>query len=199
MKIDPLEVENLVNSCIGKKAWHELYKKFEKLVYFWVRNILISKGYNSFNFENDVEDIFCSVWEKVFHKLHSLKDPKKFPGWLKTITVHTVIDSMSKSDTRTVSINDVVTKNGNTREEFMEAEDNIEEKIIEKQEIQELKNAMKKLDEEERFILIQHFWNGLKLEDIGKMLNKPIGTIGSLIGRAKTKLREVIKDESIFI
>ena len=64
-----------------------------------------------------------------------------------------------------------------------------------KEEIEKLNRAMNTLSEEEKFILIQHYWNGLKLDEIGKILNKPIGTVGSLISRSKSKLKSILKGE----
>ncbi|MBN1897277.1 MAG: sigma-70 family RNA polymerase sigma factor [Spirochaetes bacterium] len=193
---DKGEIIKLLEKCLKKddKAWEELYYTYCKLVYSWIHHAIRQKNFYPDDLQNEIEDIFCSVWEKVYSKLDTLNDLNKFPGWLKSVTVHTIYDRIRRKKSG-VSLDDNVTENGKTRHNLVASDTDLENDILKKEELEELRKAMDALSEEEKFILIQHYFMNVKLEDIARILNKPIGTVGSLESRARDKLKKVMKHE----
>jgi len=54
----------------------------------------------------------------------------------------------------------------------------------------EIRMAMRRLPEQERWVLWLHFFNGMTLREIAEAWHKPIGTVRTIYTRAKESLRK---------
>ncbi|MBU1077032.1 MAG: sigma-70 family RNA polymerase sigma factor [Spirochaetes bacterium] len=192
------ETAGLVKRCIrnDEKAWNELYIKYEKMIYYWILNTLAQKGRQGRAAQEDAEEIFCTVWLKVVEKLGTLNAPEKFPGWLKITAVRTVQDFLRRANTRKrdISLEDPVGEDGAIMADLIPSDIDVEAEALSKDEINRLNKAVSELPEEEQFMMVQHFYYNIKLEQLSRMTGRPIGTIGSIISRAKERLKGVLED-----
>ena len=70
--------------------------------------------------------------------------------------------------------------------------------ILARQETQDaLKNAIDRLPEEQRTVLILSEIQGMKYQDIGAILDIPVGTVKSRMHTAMERLRELLTDSEL--
>jgi RNA polymerase sigma-70 factor (ECF subfamily) len=60
-----------------------------------------------------------------------------------------------------------------------------------------LEKAMAKLPDRARFVLAAHYLRGARYEDVADTLGVPVGTVKTLIFRAKRQLRELMTAEGL--
>ena len=59
----------------------------------------------------------------------------------------------------------------------------------------DLLNAIMSLNRKYRVIIVLYYIDGYKINEIAKLLNLPVGTIGSRLSKAKTKLKDYLKGD----
>jgi len=145
------------------------YAKLIKHIYLIVRDKEVAK------------DIAQDTWSVVITKLHYLKEPGNFKVWLFRIAKNKSFDWI-KQETRKRDYNNEIRKDADEIEETSSAEDDI----------QKLKNAMRKLTESEQQILNLFYLESCNIREIHKIIGIPIGTIKSRLFKAREHLKEII-------
>ena len=115
-------------------------------------------GYIQSHVENDQEreDIVSEVFLKIYAKLESYDESKaSLSTWIYTITKNTVIDYYKSRKNHEVLTESILT------------EDSRDIDI----ELNNLSDALAKLDEKERDLIILHYYNGYTLKCVAKMMN----------------------------
>ena len=79
---------------------------------------------------------------------------------------------------------------GSPQLETKRAPDRLEDEI----ERQELREAVRRLSPGFREVVLLHYFQGLGIAEISRMLNLPEGTISSRLSRARKKLEEMLKE-----
>jgi len=59
-----------------------------------------------------------------------------------------------------------------------------------------LEDALEKLSEPQRVSIVMHYQEGLALEEIGRALDMPVGTVKSHLHRGRKKMRELLEPRS---
>lgn len=165
---------------LGKQdAFTKLYDRHHKLIRYIIFDI-VKNG--------DVADDLLSVtFTKAFARINSYVNPISFEMWLKTIAVNSAIDYIRS------------TKN-EKQNHYIDSEDNYiqldnndlspEEEIVKRENVEQLKVALRRLRFKYRNILELRYFKGLSYEQLAEELSVPIGTIKSDLNKAKKKLRE---------
>ncbi len=140
----------------------------------------------------EAEDILQEVFIKVYRNLNEFDDSLKFSSWIYRITHNQVISEYRKHKARP----EIVT--WETKDEFI---NNIVSDFDITQEV-ELDYLRKKIDsifrqlkDEYREILILRFFEDKSYEEISDILKKPLGTVATLINRAKKQFKEILAEE----
>lgn len=71
----------------------------------------------------------------------------------------------------------------------------IEEKSEASAETQAIQEALQELQEETRTLLVLHYYEGMKLLEISKVLEVPVGTIKSRLHGAKRSLQKILMEK----
>jgi len=111
------EFERLVKLALSgnEDAFTDLFNETERMVYSMCKNILRNN--------EDAEDAMQETFVKAFKTLKDLKEPARFPGWLKTIATTTALDMYKKRRERHSDLNvDIAIEAG----DLSEADDNLE-------------------------------------------------------------------------
>lgn len=143
-----------------------------------VRNFILSKV-NDFNL---AEDLTSDVFVKVYSKLDSFDDKKaSLSTWIFTITRHTLIDYY-----RTRRVNEELP-------EDLTYEDDEEDSICNEENLNILKEGLKKLSEKERDLIILHYYSKETLKDIASKMNISYAYSKVLHAKALLKLKNSFK------
>lgn len=122
----------------------------------------------------DAEDAVSEAVLKAWENLEKLKKPECFKAWIMQITANEA--RKIYRHTRKVSC--------------MEAMEEIAPAFAD--EYHELWDAVMKLDERYRAVIILYFYENLSLKEIGKALHIAEGTVKSRLSRGKRMLKEML-------
>jgi len=182
--------EELVSLALGNQGHFLcLMRRYEgKLLAF----ILRISNYS----HDEAEDILQEVFIKIYENLNDFDTSLKFSSWAYRITHNQVISHYRKVRARPQSlpldINEKILAN-------LSSDLDIEKEI----EVGYLKKAIKKvlanLDVKYREVLILKFLEERSYQEISDILKKPMGTVATLINRAKKEFKEELDRQKIKI
>ena len=144
----------------------------------------------------DVEDIVSEVSLKIAltkHKPSTRFDPQKgnLRSWITRITVNEIVDYFRECGQET-TLNELIKFGEDDEEEIPDIpetlladEPNEEQKAI-------IRDAVQRLEEPSRTIVMLHFWDGLTQEDISEELGIPLATVHRRLKHDLAYLRELL-------
>ena len=184
-KYKTLADPELIALCLGGEAgaWESLILRYRRLIF----SIPVK-----FNFSTaDASDVFQAVCLKLIEHLHELKDETKVSAWLITTTTRQCIHVRSQR-----------LRESSGEEDFEEPAAsgvNVEEIQIQTQEQQNIREAVEKLPDRCRRLLELLYFETTSpsYEEIGKLMNMPVASIGPTRARCLEKLRTVFRRKGI--
>jgi RNA polymerase sigma-70 factor (ECF subfamily) len=84
----------------GKAAFEGLVRRYQHDVFRIIRVYTHN--------DSDADDLAQETWMKVYRSLGKLKDPHRFPGWLKMIAVNTAKDWLKSRAHREFQVTDEI-------------------------------------------------------------------------------------------
>ena len=171
-------------------AFEVLMRKYERLVSTCVYSIVGNT--------EDTLDVSQDVFLKVYKCISSFKGDSEFSTWLYRIAKNAALDFVRKRKHDTVSID----SSGEENEGFDIPDKNPmsspEQKVLQKEKIQKLHDAIKQLSDEHREIIILRDLNDYSYEAIAEHLGIEAGTVKSRLFRAREALRKILLKENYF-
>ncbi|RKU10985.1 hypothetical protein C6503_19015 [Candidatus Poribacteria bacterium] len=162
-------------------AFAELVNKYQKPVH-----TLAWRKIGDFHI---AEDITQDTFLKVYQRLHTLKDPNQFSGWIYVITANLCATWLRKKRIETQPLEDT--------EPTMLQEDAYSRHVTEERsrtavEVQRevVKKLLAKLQESERTVMTLYYLGEMKVEEISRFLGVSASTIRSRLRRARHRLKE---------
>lgn len=133
--------------------------------------------------EYDSEDVVSDVFVKVFNGISDFDENKaKLSTWIYTITRNAVIDYFR------------VSKRLCELPEELYSEDDTEQNMINTEMLERLADALERLNERERDIIILHYYSGRTLKDIAEAMGISYSYTKLLHGGALKALRKHIDE-----
>ena len=141
----------------------------------------------------DAEDILQETFVKAYQNLNDFDLNFKFSNWIYSIAHNTTISTFRKKKVRlqTVSWEDKDLDN------ILESTLDVENASLQKLTYKHILKIINQLPLKYRDVLILKFVEGKDYREISDILHKPMGTIGTLINRAKKSLKQELKKEDI--
>lgn len=129
--------------------------------------------------KSDAEDIFQNVFLKFYKKAPSFDSYDHEKAWFIRVTINECKDLLrSFYKNKVVSLDDLDYEFG-----------------IIKDEHKEVLEAVLNLEAKYRDVIYLYYYEGYKANEIANILHKNTNTVYTLINRAKSLLKEVLKDE----
>ncbi len=163
-----------------------LMKRYEaKLLNYILKISNISK--------EDGEDILQEVFIKAYQNLNDFDLNYKFSNWIYSIAHNATISAFRKKKVRpqTVSWEDKDLNN------ILESTLDVENTSLQKLTYKQILKIINQLPLKYKDVLILKFMEGKDYREISDILHKPMGTIATLINRAKKSLKQELKKEDI--
>lgn len=133
--------------------------------------------------EYDSEDVVSDVFVKVFNGLSDFNENKaSLSTWIYTITRNAVIDYFRAS------------KQLCELPEELCSEDETEQNIINTEMLERLADALERLDERERDVIVLHYYGGRTLKDIARTMGISYSYIKLIHSNALKALRKYIDE-----
>lgn len=159
---------------VTETSFHTLVQGFYKPIFSYV--------YSKIKHREATEDIVQEIWIRAYESLKT-RDIKseQFLGWLYGIAQNCCREWWRKR-TRTDSANKKLASIP-----IKEADPTLKEKKL-----MSVLEAIHELPEEPRTVLSMKYLNQMSCAEIAQALNKPVGTIKSILSRAYDSVREIL-------
>lgn len=182
MKISKQNIENLSDEelikCIDQDrrlVQTVLYNRYEKLVYY--------KAISMLKDEHMAKDLTHDIFIKVFTSLAQFQGRSKFSLWVHSISFNTCVKYLNKK--KKINIFDI-------DEEREESKDSSADDIDDKKQLELrldfLQSFLQELKEEERYLILMKYIDGLTIREISVISQLKESTIKMKLKRTKAKL-----------
>jgi len=184
----PADIELVERSKQGDPvAFEELVIMHQKLIY--------NLAYRMMGNEEDACDVVQEAFLRAFKSLKKFNMKSSFSTWLYRIASNICIDQLRKNKKFRVypmSYQDNFSEN-NTK--FAVESDDLPEEQAERRETRKRVNqAINKLPEEHRIIVVLRDIQGMSYKEIAEILKLNIGTVKSRINRARLSLKKELQN-----
>lgn len=142
--------------------------------------------------EAEAEDILQEVFLKAYLHLNDFDKELKFSSWLYRIAHNQTISTFRKSNVRpTVELSDLEPWQEMVRESYHGSQ--VDQDIL----AAKTKIILDKLDPKYREVLVLKFFEEKDYSEMSDILKKPMGTIATLVNRAKKKFAELAEEQKL--
>ncbi|SCH53175.1 sigma-70 family RNA polymerase sigma factor [Romboutsia sp. Marseille-P6047] len=155
-------------------------KAFEELIHIY-SDRLYREAYIRCKHEDDAKEIIQETIYKAYRNISSLKEPKYFKTWISRILINTSNDYISK-----IGMIDLEHDESSYIKEII-VDDKIETKI-------DLYNAIDELEDKYKDAIILRYIHDMKIEEVSKVLNRPINTIKTHLRKAIFDMKNLLKE-----
>jgi RNA polymerase sigma-70 factor (ECF subfamily) len=138
------------------------------------------------------EDLAQDVFARVFEKRREFRGASKFSTWLWRIAVNRCYDEMRRPVNRatTESLDD---ENATVVLDIVMEARTPREQLAAQEEAELVRQALMKLPENYRAVLVLRHYENLKLREIAEVLEVPEGTVSSRMAEALTQLTRLLE------
>jgi RNA polymerase sigma-70 factor (ECF subfamily) len=135
----------------------------------------------------EAEDIIQEVFIKVYHNLRDYDPEQKFSSWIYRIAHNQTISEFRKKKSRPQGID--LPDDEDERDLFdrIASNDNIEKEVDIRVTHEIVEEVLKDMDEKYREVLILKYLEERDYQEIAYIMHKPMGTVATLLNRAKKK------------
>lgn len=145
---------------------------------------------------DDAEDVLQEVFIKAYRNLNDYDTSLKLSSWLYRIAHNQTISFFRKVNVRPQPLakeEDLILL------DFIQADIDLSVDLDQKYLADNLEGILNKLDEKYRRVLVLKYLEAKSYEEISDILQKPLGTVATLLNRAKTKFKKELDNSKINI
>ena len=177
------DVELIESSLMGdENAFAKLVRKYQKQVH-----TLAWRKVGDFHI---AEEITQDTFLRVYKKLSTLRDPRRFAGWLYRIAARQCYAWLRKKRIQTQALEDTDTEliEGGTYSQYIAEE---QEKAAIEAQRDIVQRLLARLRESERTVVTLHYFGEMTCEEISQFLGVSASTVKSRLRRARLRLKKV--------
>ena len=166
---------------------------FEQLV-FRHRDKIYARAMMMMRNEEEALDLSQEAWVKSWQRLHQFQGDSSFATWMTRIVINLCLDQIRRQKKmRTESIDHLEEDLGGV-ERQMPVEHRNPTEGLEKDELRKrIDEAMGKLTEAHRTVLVLHEFQGLEYKEIAKRVDISIGTVMSRLFYARRRMATLLQ------
>lgn len=144
-------------------------------------------GYRITGDEDDAHDVLQEAFISAFNSLDSYRGDATFGAWLKRIVVNKAINVLKRRRTEPLPDDD--------RWDVKDEQGNESEYEYDQLDLDRVRHGIEQLPDGYRSVLSLYLLEGYDHQEIGQILGVSESTSKSQLNRAKTKLRELLKQK----
>ncbi|MBU2995925.1 sigma-70 family RNA polymerase sigma factor [Cellulophaga baltica] len=169
-----MSLEELIHNCKkgNRQAQEQMYREYSRVLF----GICLKYSKNKTEAEDNLHDSFMTI----FNKIHQYKFKGSFEGWIKRITVNTVLQKYRKETNLSVVSEEV--------EEIEEVDSSYSDVSL-----PSLLKYIQELPNKYRITFNMYVLDGYSHHEISELLGTSIGTSKSNLARARKILKEKIE------
>jgi len=144
--------------------------------------------------QEDAEDLLQEIFVKVYRNLYGFDPSLKFSSWIYRIVHNQVISQWRKTKSRPQVLKFEADEDFL---KFIAADEDLAGNIERKFTGEEVRDVISRLDGKYKEVLVLKFLEEKDYKEISDILRKPLGTVATLINRAKKQFAKVVKEKEI--
>lgn len=153
-------------------------------------------AYRMMGDEEDAKDMSQEALLKAFRSIRQFKMESNFSTWLYRIAINTCKDELRKRKEQAVSLDTPIGDKMTLGETLSDGDSANPILIYEKAELKVMiEKALDQLPEDGKNVVVLKDLLGYSYEEIGEMLEIPIGTVRSRLNRNRSALRKILQTE----
>jgi RNA polymerase sigma-70 factor (ECF subfamily) len=164
-----------------------LVERYEPKLMRYVRRISAAT-------REDAEDLLQEIFVKVYRNLNDFDQSLKFSSWIYRIAHNQVISSWRKTKSRPPVLKFEADEDFL---KFIAADEDLARDIERRFTAEEVRRIINQLDEKYREVLVLKFLEGKDYREISDILRRPLGTVATLINRAKKQFAKIVEEKEI--
>jgi len=182
----------LLHRCLDgdSSAWEEFLERYRSLLERTVRYTFLRCVYRipHADVENVVQDLLARLYEKDCRRLRTYQGRCPFAAWLKSLAVRITLNSIRDEKLRGRF------GGGELEDLGLQAAPDAAEQSApeEREEIRRLDAVLDSLGPLQKTVLKMFYYDGLSYRQISASLKIPVQTLGSMITRARARLKELM-------
>ena len=142
--------------------------------------------------DDDVADVIQDSFILAYQHLNDFESDLKFSSWLYRI-VHNQAINFIKKNRQSIKID---FEKDDEFVEWLVAETNIEKETVSKHFNEYIKTVIDKLKPDYKEVLVLRFYEDKDYSEISDILQKPMGTVATLLTRAKIQFKKIYEKEN---
>ena len=145
---------------------------------------------------SDAEELTHEVFVRVWRSAHRYQPSAKLSTWLLTIARNLVLNEIRYRQRHPTISRDIVREDGQYPEDSTPDTTSVppDAALLESELQQAIDDALQQLPENQRTALVLQRFEALSYEEIATLLDVSVPAVKSLLFRARTTLRELLKD-----
>jgi RNA polymerase sigma-70 factor, ECF subfamily len=180
--------EEIVRLTLANQAYFlHIIKRYEKKIYRYICRLTNVR-------DEDAEDILQDIFIKTYLNLNDFDSELKFSSWIYRIAHNEVISHHRKVQARpqghSLEMEDDTVKR---LAADLDLAKNMDLKILR----ENISAIMLGLEDKHREILVLKFFEGKSYQEISDIIKKPMGTVASLMNKAKTEFKRETEKQDI--
>lgn len=181
--MDTLELNEIVSlvqdaQAGSREAFGELARRFE--------NTVFAIGLRRLRNRTEAAELTQDVFIQAMRKLPQLREPERFAGWLRRITVRMAINRAVRRPPETAQDPDFLGGiNGTTRTPL--------DDLLNNENATQVWSGLNELRELDRTTLLAFYFEGQSLVEMSDRFSSPVGTIKRRLHTARNRLKEVLQ------
>ncbi|MBF4694841.1 RNA polymerase sigma factor [Fusibacter ferrireducens] len=167
------------------ESFEQLIKKYNRYAY----NI----AYRMMGNEEDAKDMSQEALIKAYKNIKKFKMESSFSTWLYRIVINTCKDELRKRKETAYSLDETFGEDNRLKHEISdEKSDPI--LVYEKAELKaNIESALNRLSDDGKSVVVLKDILGYSYDEIGEILQIPIGTVRSRLNRSRIALKEILR------
>lgn len=167
---------------------------FEELV-FRHRDKIYARALMMLRNEDEAQDISQEAWVKGWQRLHQFQGESSFATWMTRIVINLCLDQIRRQKKAKVESFEQIEEDQGGVERQLPVENVNPTEGLEKDELRKrIDEALAKLTDAHRTVLVLHEFEGLEYKEIAKRVGISIGTVMSRLFYARRRLASLLRN-----
>lgn len=142
--------------------------------------------------DDDIADVIEDSFISIYQHLNDFDSELKFSSWIYRI-VHNQAINFIKKNKQSLKID--MTDSGDNFIDWLVDDTNIEKETLIKEQNEHISSLLSQLKTDYQEVLALKFFEDKDYQEISDILQKPMGTVATLISRAKIQFKKIYEKE----
>ena len=163
-----------------------LMKRYEQKLFWYAKRVTNLA-------DEDVEDVLQDAFIKTYQNLNDFDCGLKFSSWIYRITRNTAISHIRKNK------NIVTLSEEDSEKIFENLSDDMDllEEMDKEMQAEKVRGALESLDQKYSEVMVLKYLEDKDYKEISNILEKPMGSIATLLDRGKKNLKKLLKKNNV--